>query len=348
MSDLAVITDPDWGWLSIRIRWKRHIPTYFGDVAWYDLEDFSGAEARTPGLRRLKWLRTALEGRRAAKRAYADGHRTMLVATLQYAPLFPLWKDARYLIYGDVTPRQYDALYCGESDDRPRKRYLRARYRRLASMRPTMLCMSPWFRQDLIAGYGVLPEDAVVLRPLIDTFEWKPKAARESESVVNVIFIGGDFDRKGGNLLLDLSADPRFSHVRWRFMTNHPDPGLPRCSFHPGIVADTPEHRGLIETSDLLALPTSADCYSHAAIEASAAGLPSVITDVGGIADIVETGVNGVLLEHPTRDAVACALERYVGDPGRIAREGAAARRLVEERNSVETHMAVLRERVAG
>src|SRR5687768_9470914 len=99
--NLAVITDPDWGWLSIRVRWKAHLERHLGAAAWYDLERFGGFEARTPYLRRLKWLRSGLEGRRAAKRAIGDGHKSLLVATLQYAPFLPLRKDVRYFVYGD-------------------------------------------------------------------------------------------------------------------------------------------------------------------------------------------------------------------------------------------------------
>jgi glycosyltransferase involved in cell wall biosynthesis len=347
MSRLAVITDPDWGWLSIRIRWKQHIPRHLGEVGWFDLEDFGGWEGQMPLARRQKWLRTALEGRRAAKAAYAQGHREMLVATLQYAPLFPLYKDVRYFIYGDVTPKQYDALYCDEFDDRYRKRYMRAKYQRLASAGHHMLCMSPWFMDGLIESYGVKQGQATLLRPPIDVDTWQPQP-RKDPKLLNILFIGGDFYRKGGDMLLAMAQDPRFASCRWHFMTQHEAQNTDKCFFYNGMKADTPEMRSLVQSCDLMVLPTKADCYSHAAIEAGAAGLPTVITDVGGIADIVETGVNGVLLSAPDRCQLEEAVLGYIHEPERLASEGLAARRRVEERNAVPVHMGIIKDVLSG
>lgn len=343
---LAVITDPDWGWLTVRIRWKEHLPRYLGQAAWYDLEDYHGLESRTPYFRRLKWLRSALEGRRAAKQAYADGHKKILVATLQYAPLFPLYRDVKYFVYGDATPRQYDQLYSGELDDRARKRWLRHKLTRLATAGHHMLCMSPWYRDGLIAGYGVRPEQATIVRPPIDTSVWHPKL-REDRSVLNVVFIGGDFARKGGDILLEVAADLRFAACRCHFITKHYCPDAENCRFYPGLTTDMPEMRELVASCDLMVLPTRADCSPHVAIEAGAAGIPTIITDVGGVSDIVENGVNGTLLAKPDRCGLEDALLEYMSDPARIELEGAQARRRVEERNSVPVHMGILEELLA-
>ena len=340
---LAVITDPDWGWLSIRLRWKRHLPAYVNDLTWFDLEHFGGWEKRVPYVRRFKWLRSALEGRRAARRAYARGHRTMLVATLQYAPLFPLMKDVRYFIYGDATPRQYDNLYCEEYDDRLRKRSMRARYRRLAQAGHHMLCMSPWYRDGLIEHYGVRKEQTTILRPPIDVEAWQP-SPRKDQAKLNLLFIGGDFHRKSGDMLLELSNDPRFAACRWHFVTGHQGRNNERCTFYNRLQADTPELRKVVESCDLFVMPTKADCSPLAAIEAGAAGLPAIITDVGGISDIVETGVNGVLIPRPHRCEVEEALLEYLTDPQKLEREGVNARKRVEERNSIPVHMAILKE----
>lgn len=340
---LAVITDPDWGWLTVRVRWKEHLPQYLSQAAWYDLENFRGVESRTPYARRLKWLRSALEGRRAAKRAYGDGHRNILVATLQYAPLFPLYRDAKYFIYGDATPWQYDRLYSGELDDRPRKRWLRQKLTRLTEAGHHMLCMSPWYRDDLIERYGARSEQTTILRPPIDTSVWQPKA-REDNSALQVVFVGGDFARKGGDILLEIAEDHRFGACQWHFITNHKGHGGPSSRFYPGLSADMPEMRQLVASCDLMVLPTRADCSPHVAIEAGAAGLPTVITNVGGISDIVEDGVTGTLLARPDICEVEDALLDYMSDPAKVEREGAAARKRVMERNSIPVHMGILKE----
>jgi glycosyltransferase involved in cell wall biosynthesis len=65
-------------------------------------------------------------------------------------------------------------------------------------------------------------------------------------------------------------------------------------------------------------------------IEAAAAGLPLLATDVGGVRDVVTPGVGEVV---PARDpaAMAAALSAMAADPGGRAEMGAAARRHASE-----------------
>jgi glycosyltransferase involved in cell wall biosynthesis len=66
-------------------------------------------------------------------------------------------------------------------------------------------------------------------------------------------------------------------------------------------------------------------------LEAMAAGLPVVATDVGGMAEAVIDGVTGFLVPPDDADALARALGRLVGDPELRTRMGAAARARYEE-----------------
>jgi UDP-glucose:(heptosyl)LPS alpha-1,3-glucosyltransferase len=73
---------------------------------------------------------------------------------------------------------------------------------------------------------------------------------------------------------------------------------------------------------------------SHALLAAMAAGLPSVVTDCGGLA---ETAGEGALVVPPGDPAaLARAIAELLGDPGRRARLGASARRRAEERHAPE------------
>ena len=83
------------------------------------------------------------------------------------------------------------------------------------------------------------------------------------------------------------------------------------------------------------ALSSSSEGMPVSLMEAAACGVPAVATSVGGVPELVEDGVTGLLVPPGDAAALAAALERLLRDPALAARLGAAARRKVEERFSL-------------
>jgi glycosyltransferase involved in cell wall biosynthesis len=72
-------------------------------------------------------------------------------------------------------------------------------------------------------------------------------------------------------------------------------------------------------------------------MEALAASVPVVATDVGGIPEIVTDGAEGLLVAAPPEaDAVASALARLLGDAALRGAMGATGRRTYEARFTAE------------
>jgi glycosyltransferase involved in cell wall biosynthesis len=71
-------------------------------------------------------------------------------------------------------------------------------------------------------------------------------------------------------------------------------------------------------------------------IEALAAERPAVATRVGGIPDVIRTGVDGFLVDVGDADALAEQLALLARDPARRAEMGARGRANVLERYAVE------------
>jgi glycosyltransferase involved in cell wall biosynthesis len=75
----------------------------------------------------------------------------------------------------------------------------------------------------------------------------------------------------------------------------------------------------LLAGCDLLVHPSLADALPTVLMEAMAAGLPVVATDVGGIPEIVEEGRTGTLVPPGDAAALSAAINGLLGDGSRLA-----------------------------
>lgn len=92
----------------------------------------------------------------------------------------------------------------------------------------------------------------------------------------------------------------------------------------PGWVAG-PAKTALLERAAVLAHPSWAEALPMAVLEALAAGRPVVASRVGGIPEVVEHGINGLLVEPADERGLEEALCRLLLDGELRARLGAAA-----------------------
>jgi len=87
-------------------------------------------------------------------------------------------------------------------------------------------------------------------------------------------------------------------------------------------------------------LCSSKEGLSNAVMEGMAAGLPMVVTDAGGNAELVKDGARGFVIPPERPEALAQAMLRILADPGRARRMGQAARRFVEEELGLDRMIA--------
>ncbi len=244
----------------------------------------------------------------------------------------------------DVTPAQYDRLarlYDHRADRAgPVRAAKHAANRRLFHAAAHLLPWSHWVEESLIRDYGVPAERISVIPPGADVERWQPGVRRE-DGRVRILFVGGNFKRKGGDLLLDwFRNSPDAEACALHLVTRDPVPPAARVHVHRGVQNNSDELIALARSADIFVLPTLADCFSIASVEAMAAGLPVVTTNVGGISDIVERGRNGFLIEPGDRLALAQALHVLVHDAGLRRRMGNAGRARAEAHFSARLNTA--------
>lgn len=103
-----------------------------------------------------------------------------------------------------------------------------------------------------------------------------------------------------------------------------------------GHRTDIPE---LLAACDVVVLPSLAEALPTVLIEAGAARRPVVATRVGGTADIVEHGVNGLLVPPGDSRALASAIVSVLNDPAKGQAFGDAGRTVAHYRYSLDAHV---------
>lgn len=96
----------------------------------------------------------------------------------------------------------------------------------------------------------------------------------------------------------------------------------------------------LLQAMDMFVLPSLHEGIPMALLEAMAAGLPVIASRVGGIPEVIEDHVSGILVEPGDPCGLALICRRLMHDAELSERLGQAAKRRVKERFSSETMAA--------
>jgi colanic acid/amylovoran biosynthesis glycosyltransferase len=202
-------------------------------------------------------------------------------------------------------------------------------------------CVSQAVVVDAVT-HGLDPARAFVNHPAVDPQWFAPDAPAPPAPPLRIVSVGRvhwvkgyDYALQAVRLLVDGGCDVRYTIVGGgdadamaaaRF-TAH-DLGIAdRIEFLGAQAPD--EVRRVLGRSHVLLLSSVSEGLSNAVLEAMAMELPVVVTDVGGMGEVVRDGVDGYLV--PTRDPATWAdrLQVLAADPALRARLGRVGRERV-------------------
>ena len=225
----------------------------------------------------------------------------------------------------DATPLQYDsmgALYGHASDEpKPVAKLKRTINCRAFAAARQLVTWSEWAKEGL-SQYNVPADKVTVIPPGIDTQRWDFSAERNSlpnkmYGGKNLLFVGGDFERKGGKVLLEaFAALPQSldAHLHIVTKSENAGDGLPNVTVYRGLTANSTELRRLFAQADLFVFPTQGDCLPLAILEALAAGLPIITTNIGALPEAVSDGASGKIVPVGNASSLADAVRDLMGN----------------------------------
>ena len=168
-------------------------------------------------------------------------------------------------------------------------------------------------RDSLAADYGVEQSRISVVGGGLPYDD--PPAPQPLTDEPSILFIGRDFERKGGRVLLEAFdlVRKRVPSATLSIVGAGRDFGVPGVTGY-GKVGDRQELGNLFRRARALCLPSLYEPYGLVLIEAMAHGIPCVGSAVQSIPEILDEGRAGLLVAPGDADELAEALIRLLTD----------------------------------
>jgi glycosyltransferase involved in cell wall biosynthesis len=309
------------------------------ECEWLDVTFEETRASRVPVVGK-SWV---LRGNYRCRRAIARAHRrrrldamfvhTSMISILSgdYVARIPT------MLSLDATPLNFDELaqwYAHPVGSWPVERAKLAVHRTLLGQARLVTAWSEWTRRSLVNDYGVDPGKIVVLHPgtTLSNFPDPGSRGPRRPGPVRLLFVGGDFVRKGGDLLLDVFRNHLKGACELHLVTGADVPAGDGVFVYKGVKPHSEQLLRLYADADVFVLPTRGDCLAVVLGEAMASSLPIVTTRVGAHAEAVDDGKSGFVIDAGDGPALRDRLERLARSPELCARMGRESRRVGEER----------------
>jgi glycosyltransferase involved in cell wall biosynthesis len=290
-------------------------------------------------------VQMSLETRRALHETLQRRRPDALFIHTQVAALFvrKIMREVPTVVSLDATPLNFDTMseaYRHRRQSASLEQVKLWMNRRALSAAAAVVTWSEWAAESVVRDYGVLADRVRPIYPGVDIRRFRPTNKDTHPGPLRVLFVGGDFTRKGGTDLVEavasLDGQVKLDVVTSAMDFHCPD-GLP-IQVHRGISPNSDQLLELMASADVFALPSRGDCTPLAVAEAMASGLPVLATTVGAIPNMVVDGRNGMLVPPGNVREIARALEALASDRALCERMGAASRALAESQHDAATN----------
>lgn len=209
----------------------------------------------------------------------------------------------------------------------------------------TVYVNSQQYRQSWIER-GIDPEKLQILPRGLDTDLFHPNRRLESfwqrpsvkSDEVRLLYVGRISREKNLDILADVYRQLREEDLPVRLFLVGIGPyaaelkkKLPEAVFAGYLAGEA--LATAYASADIFVFPSTTDTFGNVVLEAQAAGLPVVVSDLGGPKELVEDGVTGLITKAQDLPSFGEAIRALVADPARRRAMGQRARQSVLDRS---------------
>jgi alpha-maltose-1-phosphate synthase len=197
--------------------------------------------------------------------------------------------------------------------------------RRVFDAAACIVTFSEFAKQSVVQDYDVCEDKVFCIHPGVDiealTYDDSQRKARVYSGAVDrlckILFIGGDFKRKGGEDLLAVFLE-NFADIAELHLVTQVEVSCdhPNVHVHYGVRPYTEDWLRLYQDADIFVMPTYAEALGHVFAEAMAMGLPVISSNLPTISDVVLHTKTGFLIGSGNRRELNEQLNRLISNPG--------------------------------
>lgn len=282
--------------------WERVLIDTFENEVDLKIHTFSPAKRQESQSKYLNLRSKLVEAYRLCKvvvKARLEGRKILFQGISPALFAFPVIWGSRSYIITDWTRKLYEPIF----DTLPKAYFLASPswltfiHKLILNSQTSVIGVTDAVIEEIKKDYGVPSHKLKKARfPFGCNLKIFDASPDRKDSEVRLLFVGGDFKRKGGDILLEWFLNQNNENLKLTIVTKS------SLELHPNVVIKTDiefgqeEHIELFKEHDIFVLPTKCDAYPTVLGEATCAGLAMLTTKQAlGAPEVIQQGVNGYI-----------------------------------------------------
>lgn len=205
--------------------------------------------------------------------------------------------------------------------------------RRVFNVASRIISWSELAKKSIVEDYGIDEHKVIVIPPGVNlnALELNTYISNPKTNACNILFVGGDFKRKGGHDLLSVFLDNFSNEAVLHLVTkdaiecNHP-----RVKVYNNISAYTSEWQFLYQQADIFVMPTYSEGLPQVFMEAMGFSLPILTTNLPQMKEVIIDNETGFMIPAGNREELAKKLKVMIDNPMLRREMGIKGRQLAQ------------------